>query len=173
MRRLSLRGQTITSRFHPEFLVVAAVAIVLPGCAGGGAGSGTLPPPPPAVSVSVSPPTGSVLLGKNLSLTASVTGTTNPAVTWAVNGISGGSGLVGTISADGAYTAPVDLPALATVQVTATSVASPSSSATAQITVTSDIAVGVSTPSAAVELGARQSFAATLTSAGQPDAAIR
>jgi len=172
MRHLPLREQAkIASRFHLELLAITT--IVFPGCAGGGASSGTLPPPPPAVSVSVSPPTGSLLLGKNLSFTASVTGTANVAVTWAVNGIAGGSGSVGTVSADGRYTAPIDLPAPSTVQVTATSVASPSSTGSAQVTITSDIAVGVSTQSAAVELGARQSFVATLTSAGQPDASIR
>ena len=173
MRNFSRRGPAkIARRTYFTWLGVAAVGIALPGCAGGGAGSGTVPPPPPAISVSVSPPTGSVLLGKNLSLTASVTGTTNTAVTWAVNGMTGGNSVVGTISADGSYTAPADLPSPATVHVTATSMASPSSSASAQVTVTSDITVGVSTPNAAVELGARQSFAASLTSAGQPDTAI-
>jgi len=56
------------------FGLMAAFAI-FPGCGGGGASSGSSPPPPPAVTVSVTPPSGNVLLGKTLQLTAAVTGT--------------------------------------------------------------------------------------------------
>ena len=145
----------------------------LPGCAGGGAGSGTPPPPPPAITITLTPPTASVLLGKTLQLSATVSGATNTGVTWTVNGVSGGSNSLGAISAAGLYTAPADLPSPARVQITATSVAAPTVSANAQVTVTSDIAVAVSQPSASVELGARQGFSATVSSAGLPDTSIR
>lgn len=59
------------------------------------------------------------------------------------------------------------------MRVTATSAASPSSSASAQVTVTSDIGLVVSPGTASVELGAKQGFAVTLSSSGQPDNAIR
>ena len=53
--------------------------------------------------------------------TAAVTGTTNTAVTWQVNGTTGGSTANGTISAMGIYSAPATLPSPATVTVGAVS----------------------------------------------------
>lgn len=47
-----------------------------------------------------------VASGQSVQFTAAVTGT-NASVTWAVNGIAGGNSTVGTISAQGNYTAPV------------------------------------------------------------------
>src|ERR1041384_2543811 len=122
---------------------------------------------------SVTPPTGSVLLGTSLQFSATVTGAGKASVIWSVNGANGGSIATGTISATGMYTAPADLPAPTTVRVTATSSADPSTNGTAQVTVVSDIAVGVSPATTSLELGAKQSFAATLTSSGRPDTSIR
>ncbi|HEY1424092.1 MAG TPA: hypothetical protein VGF20_11605 [Candidatus Acidoferrum sp.] len=120
----------------------------------------------------MTPASGSVLLGTTLQLTAKVSGTSNVGVIWNVNGTGGGNSTVGTISADGIYTAPSDLPSPASVKITAASVADPTSTASAQLTVTSDIVVGISPGTSSVELGAKQSFAATLTSAGLPDTSI-
>src|SRR5208337_1672822 len=82
------------------------------------------------------------------------------------------SGQAGTITADGVYTAPTDLPPGGTVQVTATSHADSSKSATASVTVTSDISISISPNAANVELGATQSFQATIKSQGRPDPTI-
>lgn len=154
------------------FALLTAFAI-LPGCSGGrGADASSNSPPSSSVTVSLSPETGTVLLGKTLRLTATVSGSSNTAVSWCVNGVSGGNSTSGTISAEGVYLAPADLPASPTIKITAASVASPASSASAQITVSSDISVGVSPNTASVELGAKQAFAATLTSSGQPDTTI-
>ena len=60
----------------------------------------------------------------------------NTAVIWKVNGITGGNGAVGTISASGLYKAPNSVPAGGVVTVSATSVADPSKSASATVTVT-------------------------------------
>jgi hypothetical protein len=68
---------------------------------------------------------------------------------------------------------PADLPVPANVRVIATSAADSASNASAQLIVTSDIVVGISSASTGVELGGKQSFAATLTSAGQPDTTVR
>ena len=65
-------------------------------------------------------------LGNTTQFTATVTGTTNTAVTWQVNGVSGGSTASGTITATGLYTAPSALPAAQSVTVTAVSAASAS-----------------------------------------------
>lgn len=116
---------------------------------------------------------GSVLLGNSQMLTATVANTTDTSVTWTVNGLSGGNVFTGTITAGGVYTAPVDLPSPAIVQVAAISHADPTKSATAQLTITSDIAMVIAPPNVAVELGATQSFHATIASAGHPDTSVR
>jgi hypothetical protein len=111
--------------------------------------------------------------GETLQLTATVSGTSNTSVNWSVNGTIGGNITSGTISTAGLYAAPADLPAPANVQITATSAADSASNASAQVTVTSDIVVGISSALTSAELGAKQNFAATLTSAGQPDSTVR
>jgi hypothetical protein len=174
MRRLSLRSSLsveIPARLQLPGLL--AIAIALPGCAGGGASSGTPPPPPPTVSVSVAPPATNILLGKTAQFGATVSGATNTAVAWSVNGISGGNASLGSISPSGLYTAPADLPSPATVQITAASLAAPAATGSAQVTVISDISIGLSPSGASVELGAKQNFTAIVNSSGLPDTAIR
>jgi len=113
------------------------------------------------------------LLGNTLAFSATITSTSDTSVFWSVNGISGGSPQVGTISADGIFTAPADLPPGSKVQVTATSHADSSKSSIAGVTVSSDIAVSLSPVSSSVELGALQSFHASIASSGKPDPTIR
>lgn len=150
----------------------AISALTFAGCGSGNAG--TPPPPLPApITVTVSPTAGSALLGNSEMFSATVANATNPSVTWSVNGVPGGSTPTGTISADGVYTAPADLPSLAVVQITATSIADPTKSATAQLTITSDISVALAPGNASIELGATQPFRATISSAGHPDASVR
>src|SRR2546426_3186 len=148
------------------------------GCGGGGVSpvAPPPPPPPPTITVTVSPPSGAVLLGATQSFTATVSNTTNTGVTWAVNGIAGGNSSVGTIistgNGAGLYTAPRHLPVPPNVTVTATSAADSSKSGSAQIGITSDIAVSFLSSSASVELGAAADFAAGISSAGNPDPTI-
>jgi hypothetical protein len=143
-------------------------------CGGGGAGSVTPPPPPPpSIQVVVTPNPGTVLLGETLGFTASVSNSTDATVIWSVNGITGGSPQAGTISADGVYMAPADLPQGGTVQVTATSHADSSKFASVPVTVSSDIIVSISPGTASVELGAAQAFRAAISSNGKPDPALR
>jgi len=154
--------------------VLLAVGAWTLGCGGGGAGSvAPPPPPPPSITINVTPQTGKVLLGGTLSFTAAVSNTSDTSVVWSVNGIAGGSVQVGTISADGFYMAPTDLPSTGAVQVTATSQADSSKSANATVTVSSDISFAISTSTATVELGATQPFQASISSNGKPDTAVR
>jgi hypothetical protein len=154
-------------------IVLLAMGACTLGCGGGGAGSVTPPSSsPPSITVSVTPATGTALLGETVNFTATVSSCSDTTVTWSVNGISGGSAQVGSISADGVYTAPADLPAGGTVQVTATSHADSSKSATANLTVISDITVSLSPNVASVELGATQTFQATIQSKGHPDTSV-
>jgi len=97
--------------------------------------SATVTITPPPVSVSVSPTSASVITLHIQQFTAPVSNTTNTAVSWTVNGVSGGSSTAGTISSAGLYTAPAAVPIPATVTVTATSSADATKSANAQVTV--------------------------------------
>ena len=165
------RGRSSVNRnwFHwrPALLLVSSFL----GC-GGVVGSGPSQPPPPGVTVSLSPGSASVLLGEPQTFTATVSNSTNIAVAWSVNGIPGGNTTVGTISASGVYTSPGDLPIPASVIVQATSAADNSKSATAPVTITSDLSVSVSPQTTPVELGAARTFTATVNSAGNPDKAV-
>src|SRR5947207_3612510 len=117
----------------PVVLVLTAAAGML-GCGGGSASSPVLAPPVPAlqsVSITVSPATASVVLGNAQTFAATVTNTADTAVSWNVNGVPGGNPSTGTISATGVYTAPADLPSSVTAQITATSHADSSKSASA------------------------------------------
>ena len=68
------------------------------------------PSSPGATTVTVSPTTANVRAGSAFQFTATVTGNSNTAVNWSVNGTAGGSAALGTISAGGNYTAPATLP---------------------------------------------------------------
>jgi hypothetical protein len=121
---------------------LVAGLVQLAGCGGSGSGpsnggTSTQPPPPPApIDVSVTPAAASTQTGATQTFTATVTNTTNKAVTWQVNGITGGNTNVGTISTAGVYTAPATVPSPPTVTVTAVSVADPTRSGSAQATIT-------------------------------------
>jgi hypothetical protein len=154
------------------FQLLSACTSLL-GCGGGSPVSVVPPPTPPSITVNVAPTTGSILLGNSQTITATVTNTTDTSVTWSVNGVPGGTATTGTVTTGGVYTAPGDLPSPALVQVTATSQADATKSATAQLTIVSDVGISVTPPSASVELGATQAFHAVITSAGHPDTSVR
>jgi len=82
----------------------------------------------------VSPTTASLTIGQTTTFSATVTNTSNTAVTWNVNGVAGGNSSVGTISAAGVYTAPGRVPS-STILITATSAADTSKSASASVNV--------------------------------------
>jgi uncharacterized protein (DUF1800 family) len=87
------------------------------------------------VSVQVVPPTNKIAAGATFQYRASVDGTTgNTAVKWAVNGIPNGNSTVGSISAGGMYKAPTTLPNPNTIQITATSLADTTATATGMAT---------------------------------------
>ena len=111
---------------------------------------------PTTTAVSISPTSVSLAAGATQQFTASVTGTTNTAVTWSATG--------GTVTSSGLYTAPGTA---GTYQVTATSQANTSVSATAAVTVTipSVVAVSISPTTASLVGGGTQQFTASVTGA--------
>ena len=156
-------GKPPTLLLGVMFIVFSVLCmLLLTSCGGGGT---TNPPPPATVSVSVSPTSASVLLGATQQFTATVTDTTNLAVTWNVNGISGGNSTVGTISVSGLYTAPQILPQQASVTVQAVSQADATATGSASVIVTGGplVTVTISPTGASVVLGATQQFSATVS----------
>jgi hypothetical protein len=87
-----------------------------------------------AVTVSISPNYAQVVIGQNLQFSATVTGSTNTAVTWQVDNQTLGSGTTGRITKDGIFTAPSQVPTPAIATITAVSKADPTASATATVT---------------------------------------
>jgi hypothetical protein len=96
------------------------------------------------ITVNVLPATPTVAIFGKQQFSVSVTGTTNTAVTWQVNGVTGGSQSTGYISSSGLFWAPGGVPVKSdgsgnvtptTVLVTAVSVANASASGSTTVTV--------------------------------------
>ena len=119
----------------------------------------------PVVNITISPTTASVQTSATQQFTATVTGSTNAAVTWQVNNVTGGNTTVGTVSTAGLYTAPAAVPNPAAVTVKAIAQADTTKSASATVTVTAvqPISVTVSPATATVSTSATQQFTATVT----------
>jgi uncharacterized protein (DUF1800 family) len=110
-------------------LALLSGALNLAGC-----GSGVSAPinAQPQVTVNGA---GQVRLGSTAQFTATVTNESNSAVAWQVDGVTGGSVSVGTISTSGLYTPPATIPTTNPVIITAVSVVAPSLAGSANETV--------------------------------------
>ncbi|HLJ48142.1 MAG TPA: hypothetical protein VKU01_19140 [Bryobacteraceae bacterium] len=116
-----------------------------------GSASVTITPAP--ISVAVSPTSASLQPGQTKQFSATVTGTSNTAVTWTATG--------GTISTSGLFTAGSTA---GSFTVTATSVADPTKSGSASVTITAaPVSVTVSPTSASLQPGQTKQFSATVT----------
>jgi len=153
-------------------LPVFLAALVL--CDGGCAAVRSSPSTPPtlAITVILTASSASVLLGNPVTFTATVMNSSDTAVSWSVNGTAGGNAKVGTITTSGLYIAPVDLPESPSVQISATSHADSTKSASATITVQSDITVTITPTVSSVELGAARTFVADVISSSHPDKSV-
>lgn len=114
-------------------LVSAASPLLLTGCGGGG--SSLSSPPPASLTVSINPANVVLAPGGTQQFTATVTGGMNTSVSWQVNGVTGGSSALGTISSSGWYTAPSTIPASDPLTVSAVSQADTTQSASAAVKV--------------------------------------
>ena len=133
---------------------VAVLGLLLSCSCGGGGNNVT---PPPTVSVTVSPSSANVIVGATQQFTATVSGSTNTAVSWTV---SGG----GTISSSGLYSAPASLTTPASVTVKATAQADTTKSKSATVTIPA-VSATVSPAMPSVILGAKQPFTANVSNA--------
>jgi hypothetical protein len=121
------------------------------------------------VAVAVSPIAASVAVSKTQQFTATVTGTSNTAVTWSVVGGAAN----GTISSTGLYTAPPAVPNPPQVTVTATSQKDGTKTGSATVTVTTasvPSSVTVSPSAVSVANFATQQFTAAVN--GSPSTAV-
>jgi hypothetical protein len=112
------------------------------------------------IDVMVSPASANVQVGTDEQFTATVTGTSNAAVTWQVNGTQGGNSTVGTITAGGLYAAPQQAPDPDTVTITAVSQANTVANGQAVVTVTTTPELNVNPNSVTVPAGGTQQFTA-------------
>ena len=147
-----------------SFLALSCVSVFLWSCA-----SSSSHTPPPTVAVSIAPATVTVAVGKTQPFTASITGTSDTAITWSVaGGVSNG-----TITNTGLYTAPTAVPNPAQVTVAATSQADSTKSASATVTITAvspASSVSVSPSAVTVPDFGTQQFTASLN--GTPTTAV-
>lgn len=149
-------------------VILCILAVSLPGC--GTAGSKQTVPA--NIVVSIQPTSTNVLLGQQLQFQAVVIGTTDTSVTWEVNGVTGGSANVGTISAGGLYTAPAAIPSLPAIIVEAVSNADSQASASAVVTLVDNIVVSVTPSPVNVPTGGGQVFTASVSGAGDASTSV-
>jgi len=150
---------------RPTLLAALLMTMTLAGCGGGGTSSGpSAPPPPPPTSsiTSVVITTNARLIktGQSVIFNATVAGTGNfnSAVTWAVNGVTGGDTTNGTIP-NGNYTAPAALPPTNPVTITATSVEDHSKNASVTVNI---FAISINPTTASVAFNHTKQFTAVV-----------
>jgi hypothetical protein len=120
----------------------------------------TLLPPAQSVTISVSPTQVSLFAGQSAQFAATVSGTTNTAVTWTR------SPAVGTVSSGGLYTAPATVTSVQSVTITATSSADSTKIANAVVTLNppvQPVAVSISPSTATLSSSQTAQFTATVT----------
>lgn len=121
----------------------------------------------PIVSVTVNPHSLALETAHTFQFSATVVNTTNTAVTWQVSGVAGGNSTVGTIDATGLYTAPGTIPSPAIVIVTAISVADPTKSDSANVTISLTPVLSVNPPQATMVVTSQQTFTASINGVNQ------
>jgi hypothetical protein len=148
------------------FLSCIAILPILAACSGLPKGTVTNQ----NVTVTVSPSTVTLSTFGKQTFTPTVSGTSNKAVTWQVNGVTGGSATTGTISTAGAYSAPhfisgsiIPANTNATVTIKAISQASATATGTATITL---VTQGQAAQTGAMELGTSGSNVNASTKSG-------
>src|SRR5690349_954477 len=97
-------------------IAIVAISVTWCGCGGGGSKSTTSTP---QAQITISPAAPQIRAGSTQLFTAQVSNSSTNAVSWAVNGTTGGSSAIGTIDANGLYAAPASLPTPNTVTVSA------------------------------------------------------
>jgi len=142
-------------RFHWSAIALLIASVIgVSGC-GGSSPAPTLLAPPSPISVTVTPSSVTVFRDATQAFTAKVTGTTNTAVTWSVQGGPGG-----TIDSAGLYTPPQN--GAGTFYIVATSQANSAAAGTATVSVPMP-QVTIDPVAATLPPSGTRTFAATLS----------
>jgi PQQ-like domain len=136
--------------------------LVMADCGGGSGGNNN----DPTTSIKIAPISPSNVTlnpGASQQFHTSVSGTSNTAVQWEVDGKLSGAASTGTISNSGLYTAPPSMSQAASFTVTAVSQADPSQTTSAAVKVNPSVGVAVSPASAAIAVSGTQPFTASVS----------
>jgi DNA-binding beta-propeller fold protein YncE len=149
-------------------ILILALGLGALGCGGGNSSSG--------VTLAIAPPSASVITNTTQAFSATVTGSTNTAVTWTVTCPTGVTApACGTIDGNGVYTAPKTVPTVTTngtavitptATITATATADTTKVQTATVTIISGIAIAVGPTNATVGTGQHFTFTANVSNPG-------
>jgi hypothetical protein len=107
------------------------------------------------VTVAISPKTKTIRGLASATFSSHVANSSNPAVAWSVNGVVGGNATLGAITTAGTYTAPAVPPA--SVTIAATSIADPTKSDSAILTLQNPVPV-ITSASPTITAGVNASF---------------
>src|SRR3984885_2838086 len=108
---------------------------------------------PGKVVIQLQPSETSVRVNNTITITPTVTGSQDTALTWTVNGIAGGNAQIGTINAKGVYTAPAVVPNPNLVVVEATSVDNPNSTTIVNVQVLNPVPTLLNAMPSTVNIG--------------------
>ena len=144
-----------------NLLMVLSITLLLCNCGGGGKTTTTTTTTTPAVTIVMGTAPSSLAVGQTYQFSATVSNTSNTAVTWTAGGVTGGNSTVGTISSSGLYTAPALVPSPQTVTIMATSQADTTKSASATTTI--NISFSLNMNSTSLPVTGTQQFTATIT----------
>ncbi len=156
---------------YPAFLFVIvclSLTVLLTSCGGVSASNDSGNPSATVAIAAVTPATATLAPGATQQFQTAVTGASNTAVVWQVNGVAGGAASSGTISASGLYTAPATISQSTQFTITAMAAADNSKTAKASVTVnpassSQVIGVAISPASASVTTNATRQFSATVS----------
>jgi hypothetical protein len=144
------------------YALLGLCLLLASGCGGGNSNSNQ------PVSIAVTPATVTLTPNQTQQFTATVSNSTNTAVTWQVNSVTGGDVGIGTISTSGLYTAPASITTQGSVTITAISQADTTKTATATVILTPATTaplspILLSPTSANLLAGAQQTFSASVS----------
>jgi hypothetical protein len=159
---ISASGLYTAPRSVPNPAIVAVTATLLSDPTKSGSATVTISSGG-AVGISISPTTAEVGVSAQKQFSASVTGSSNTAVTWTITGIGCAGTVCGTVTSSGLFTAPSVPPSPPFFSLTATSVADPTKSASATVTVVAGVTVSISPSSAKLAPSASRQFSAQVT----------
>jgi hypothetical protein len=149
-------------------LLLLFTSITQSGCAGtisGGDSTSSTSANVPPVAITLTLNNATITAASTQQFVADVSGASNTAVTWTVSGASCAGATCGTISGDGLYTSPANVPSPPVVAVKATSMADPTKSASASVTIVAVLSVllSISPTSVIVPTTGTQLFTASVT----------